>query len=546
MSTDSIPSRNKGLILPVALILMAFGTTMILTAGIMLQRSSKTLNDYSLLSDLRVATNNLIEGAAMTLASKWSSASFESQWDGYDDFRDFVSARGGYEGILWEEAIDTLAADNWWLVNEDTDFQAILDDTAFEGLTNKGAAINHTDDKYSIVSWAEKGGVKRYSYGLAMTESLIGLSALTMGELSRVFYEITTVDGELSEDFGDLINGAATIFSEVLIHGTDETLTRIFPFGLIAESVSASPSDESIEFESFTATDATNKDAYFEGLLAEFEQWIDTLTREASYLSISSANSHTPDATDLLYVFGSQTSNSTYILDFPDAAYNPDKPNQEYRYVDVRRIDDNNSITIYSKGYPVNLLIYGDVIVQGNAQQISFVNGRYDVTAYGDISVQTNLLYGDFSTEFASATGNKGGTLTKPIETWTSIKSLLTEFSNRPEGDHVVFKALGGDIFNYLVQGGSGTATHGIRALAGDYYALENGDEGGSFVFPDMEDLQNIMNGQLYIFGSLTGNRFDPLDQLRNIYNLFVSSPQNTDGGYSTTRRLVLMGLRAW
>ena len=547
MFTGSILSRSKGFILPVALILMAFATTMILTAGVMLQRTSSKLNSYSLLSDLRIASNNLVESATMELADKWSTADlFVSEWSDYDKFHSFVSSRGGYEGTLWAKAIEELDDDSWWLINNDPDFKAILDDDAFSEFDKKGAAVNRTGNKYSIVSWVEKAGVTRYSYGLAMTESLAGLAALTLGELSRVFYEVTTVDGELTEDFGDLINGAATIFSQVLIHGNDETLTKVFPFGLIAESVSASPSDERIEFESFTATDTTNKDAYFDGLLAEFVQWIDTLTREASYLSISTAISHTPDATDLLYVFGSQTSNSTYILDFPEAAYNPDKPNQEYRYVDVRRIDNNKSITVYSKGYPVNLLIYGDVIVQGNAQQLSYVNGKYDITVFGDISVKTNLVYGDFSTEIASATGNQGGTLTSPIETWTSIKSLLTEFSNRPEGDHIVFKALGGDIYNYLVQGGSGTPSHGIRALAGDYYALEKDTKGGSFVFPDMEDLQNILNGQLYIFGSLTGNRFDPLDQLRNIYNLFVSSPQNTDGGHSTTRRLVLMGLRAW
>lgn len=547
MFTGSTLSRSKGFILPVALILMAFGTTMILTAGVMLQRTSSKLNSYSLLSDLRIASNNLVESATMVLADKWSTADlFVSEWPDDDKFHSFVSSRGGYEGTLWAKAIEELDDDSWWLISNDADFKAILDDDAFSELDKKGAAVNRTGNRYSIVSWVEKAGVMRYSYGLAMTESLAGLAALTLGELSRVFYEVTTVDGELTEEFGDLINGAATIFSEVLIHGTDETLTKIFPFGLTAESVSASPSNETIEFESYTDTE-TNE-TYFVDLLAEMEEWIQSLTRIATFTEEEKTLSLNVQEEDTLVVFGLPNDlfgTKEFNISFPGKTTD-DVIYASYEYLDSKSKSQSVTVSISGNGVPVNLLFYGDVNVIGNAQQLSYVNGRYDITALGDISLKTNLVYGDFSTEIASATGNQGGTLTNPIKTWTSIKSLLTEFSNRPEGDHVVFKALGGDIYNYLVQGGSGTSTHGIRALAGDYYALEKDTEGGSFVFPDMDDLQNIMNGQLYIFGSLTGNRFDPLDQLRNIYNLFVSSPQNSDGGFSTTRRLVLMGLRAW
>jgi hypothetical protein len=547
MFTGSILSRSKGFILPVALILMAFATTMILTAGVMLQRTSSKLNSYSLLSDLRIASNNLVESATMELADKWSTADlFVSEWSDYDKFHSFVSSRGGYEGTLWAKAIEELDDDSWWLINNDPDFKAILDDDAFSEFENKGAVINRTGNKYSIVSWVEKGGVIRYSYGLAMTESLAGLAALTLGELSRVFYEVTTVgtdSDELANEFGDLINGAAAIFSQVFIHGNDETITKIFPFGLTAESVHAYPTDEDIEFSSYTATDTANKEDYFKGLYSAFEQWLQTLTIQGTYAEPSSNKkfSVTVEDEDHLLVFGSPNGSFTkdYSVSFPGnttdnevvVSYEYDKSKYE--------------ITISGDEVPVNLLFHGNVAVVGNAQQKNYVNGRYDITAYGDILLETNLLYGDFSTEIASATGNQGGTLTNPIETWTSVKTLLTEFAGRPDADYVVFKALGGDIINYLDQG---TSTHGIRALAGDYYALKDYDtgDGGSFLFPDVATLQNIKKGQFYIFGSLTGNRFDPHDELRNIYNLFVSSPQNTDGGDSTTRRLVLMGLRAW
>lgn len=71
MCTDMIRTRSKGFILPVALILMAFATTVLVAAGIMMQRTTTKLNSYSLLSDLRVTSNNLVESASMVLASRW-------------------------------------------------------------------------------------------------------------------------------------------------------------------------------------------------------------------------------------------------------------------------------------------------------------------------------------------------------------------------------------------------------------------------------------------------------------------------------------------
>jgi hypothetical protein len=72
---------------------MIFATTMIVAASIIIQRTSRRLNEYSLLSDLRVASNNLVEGAAMVLARKWNQDNFNSSWDGFEDFVQFVSSR---------------------------------------------------------------------------------------------------------------------------------------------------------------------------------------------------------------------------------------------------------------------------------------------------------------------------------------------------------------------------------------------------------------------------------------------------------------------
>ncbi|HQQ56014.1 MAG TPA: hypothetical protein PKY42_05490, partial [Mesotoga sp.] len=135
MYSDSIPSRNRGFVLALTLILMTFATTMIIAASIIIQRTSRRLNEYSLLSDLRVASNNLVEGAAMVLAEKWNQDNFNSAWEGFEEFLQFVSSRGGYEGDLWSEVIQTLDSEGWWLINGDEDFASLLEDASFSELT---------------------------------------------------------------------------------------------------------------------------------------------------------------------------------------------------------------------------------------------------------------------------------------------------------------------------------------------------------------------------------------------------------------------------
>jgi hypothetical protein len=103
-----------------------------------------------------------------------------------------------------------------------------------------GAAVNLTGGKYSIVSWAEKAGVKRYSYGLVLAESLLEHAALRFGDISRVFYEVTT--GEKNKDDiltgrGDVINGQAIVIGGVAVSDSNINLELVFPYGLTAKSI---------------------------------------------------------------------------------------------------------------------------------------------------------------------------------------------------------------------------------------------------------------------------------------------------------------------
>ncbi|HNR79610.1 MAG TPA: hypothetical protein PKG85_05145 [Mesotoga infera] len=542
MYSDSTPSRNRGFVLAVTLIIMIFATTMIVAASIIIQRTSRRLNEYSLLSDLRVASNNLVEGAAMILARKWNQDNFNSSWDGFEDFVQFVSSRGGYEGDLWSEVIQSLDSERWWLINEDEDFASLLEDASFSELTSMGAAVNLTGGKYSIVSWAEKAGVKRYSYGLVLAESLLEHAALRFGDISRVFYEVTT--GEKNKDDiltgrGDVINGQAIVIGGVAVSDSNINLELVFPYGLTAKSITPDGS------YTYTQT-ASDSEQYFSDLLADHEDWLASLSPVATYTAPFN-NVITASEEGLIVFKPNDSSGSPYTIYFPDVA------GSDHRYLTIKYKNDSGVFTtkIYAGDFPVNIAIHGNLLV-GDAEsdplKLHYINGQYNITVYGSITVNYQLMYGDFADEFDDARTQGGKVSNQEINTWSKIKELLNDFSERETGDHLSLVSIGGDIINTYVIGNSGKGTHAIRALAGEFSAFKKNGTGGAFTFPDLGTVvknERTKLGQLFFFGSITGNRFGTVEEMNYLDNLFVSSTRGITGG-TFGKRLILAGLRAW
>jgi len=555
MSTDMTRTRSKGFILPVALILMAFATTVLVAAGIMVQRTSSKLNSYSLLSDLRITSNNLVEGATMVLASRWQDVEEEgtTSWAGFDDFVSYVSSRGGYEGELWAQALSTISFGTWWVLDSSvSEFDAILDDEAFVDYSDKGAVVNLVGGKYSIIAWAEKAGVKRYSYGMGLTETLKGQAALRIGETPRVFHEVTTTQKnknqpEEIDGVGDLINGEAIVLGQVNVSDENINLEQVFPLGLTASGITP----EGTYSYTQIATDST---LYFQQLLQEHEDWLASLTRLATVTYPSPDYPEVAEDT-LIPFMPNDSSESSFYLDFPTVA----GTSSDVRYVEITYKVSAGTYTfkLYApEDYQVNLVFYGDVVI-GDANsdplKVCYVNGQYNITAYGTITVNSQLMYGDFEEEFDDARTQGGKVNNQEITTWSKVKELLSDFAVHDGSDYLSLVAIGGDIVNTYVVGNSGKASHAIRGLAGDYSAFPKDGVGGSFIFPDIGIVVQENNkdkvtklGQLFVFGSITAKQLGTEDQLSNIDNLFVSSPQDTTGGYSTNKRFVLVGLRAW
>ncbi len=582
MFTGTTPTRTRGVILPIALILMAFATTMIIAAGISIQRTSKKLNDYSLLTDLRVTSNNLVEIATIFLSQNYSDMPepLETQWEGFSEFVTFISSRGGYEGVLWQDAMSDVGAGTWWLLS-DENLSEVADLNPLGGFDNRGVAVSRSGDKYSIISWVEKGAVKRYSYGLAMVDSLAQVPALILGDIDREFDRVTTTKQKGYDDYissgGDWINGHAILLGNATINSSNEDLPHIFSDGLTAYHVDFSPESEDDE-ASYNATD-TDSASYFASLLEDKENQLNNLSEQIVFtddnknLFSDSTSTFSPDS----LISFNLSSTDSYTITFPK---DPTTESNDYDFIEVSCEAGDSGTTKYTiiieaADHTVRLSFNKSVNIvnkNGNPHMIGYINGRYSISVFGDINIDTNLIYGDSAKDFVIATRksddpNSGSddltTLTNPIKSLGKVEELFRQFEL--DRDYLSLSALGGDAINTFGVGtqSEGNATHGVRAIFGDITALtrcddEDGDGvsdnciGGNFLFPD---LKSVISGnktyttklsQLFVLGSVVGNSFG-IDRSGDfIENFFVTVPSSGDSGGTSNKVFSLVGLRAW
>ena len=577
MYINTTPMRNRGVILPIALILMAFATTMIIAAGISIQRSSRQLNSYALLSDLRVGSNNLVEIATVFLSENYSDMPepLEAQWEGFSEFVAFISSRGGYEGVLWQNAMSDVGTGTWWLLSDENLSEA-ADLNPLAEFDNRGVAVSRSGDKYSIISWVEKGAVKRYSYGLAMVDSLAQVPALILGDIDREFDRVTTTKQKGYDDYissgGDWINGHAILLGDAIINSPNSDLPYIFSNGLTAHHVSFSPEKEDDQ-ASYNATD-TDSASYFVSLLEDKENQLNNLSKQIVFtddnknLFSDSTSTFSPDS----LISFNLSSTDSYTITFPK---DPTTESNDYDFIEVSCEAGDSGTTKYTiiieaADHTVSLSFNKSVNIvnkNGNPHMIGYINGRYSISVFGDINIDTNLIYGDSAKDFVIATRKSDNpiagpddltTLTKPIMSLKKVEELFRQFEL--DRDYLSLSALGGNVINTFGVGtqNEGNATHGVRAICGDVTALARCDEsnencvGGSFLFPDLE---TVISGnktyttklsQLFVLGSVVGNSFGTDGSSDYIENFFVTVPSSGDSGGTSNKVFSLVGLRAW
>ncbi len=535
-----------GFVLPLTLILIAFTTITLTVVGVMVSRSTRQLQGFSIVSEVQRCAANVVEVATSLILP--GSGDYNAAWsDGLNEFIEFVRYRGGLEGQYWEDSLSSLDDEsNWRLVGKENAFTDFISkNPGFDGFSTDAVVYKHSNSRYLVIGSAEKGGVKRYSFGLALAYRTDGRPTFVFGDVNREFVELKTV-GEESTLGGDLFRGDAIIYSIVEIDDESDA-NMIFRDGLMAYGL-----DYSNPFTKFTglSEDQTIRD-YLDGLLSVQEARNESL----SVLRPGVFNNQNTWTLPTLPDFS-----ENYVLVIDDHVL-PENTEVTIAFdnhpqkdpVEITWPEGNKTmkVVIPRRDHVVNIRIDADVRIgeHNDTHKINYIDGQYDFTVYGNLKIHSNLVYNDFDGIL-----DRQYIFGKDIPL-AEIEDKIKELIEQPNrSDHLEFTVIGGDVnLTYGTgQQGQGNSSHGVRALNGDFSAIPLNDEGGDFVFPD---LGTVTTGrtipQMMVFGSLTGVNFGnkelgPEDHMAYLEQLVMVSDSPLTEDDMENVKLALVGLRVW
>lgn len=508
------------MILPITLVLLAFGTTMIIIAGLQVARTTNRLNSYETMSDLQLAATNVVEVATSYLIKNFSEFT-GNPWDEFDDFVEYVSNHGGLEGVYWADMLSTLDTNKFWNLKDKVNY-SILNDN---GKLSLGAVVTPKNDGYFVVAWAEYGETRRYAAALVIPELTRSLPAMRLGNLDRDFTELKTVGNGNKQYFkGDLIYGKAIIADTVSVVLTDDP-ENIFKNNVEANDIIVG--DAYLGYKTSERFKMINLDK-----ASYFNQIKDEHLVELSALTPLIADGGT------INIFEDETLIEVFP-GFEEVEMNFEDAGLTMKY-------GSNTIYIPSNTHKVNIRIHGNVQIgrDQDSHKINKVNGNYSITVDGDIQIHSNILYSDLVDAITDKSQN---VITKTI---SNIAVLAHTLSETPSSNGLKLVSVGGNVIFRYGQGGmeKGNSSHGVRVVNANLMAFENNGHGGHFTFPDLEDALsgNSTNHipQMLTVGSFTGldmggdGKFDLVDQFVIVSD--ESSNLNQDS------QLSLVGIRVW
>jgi hypothetical protein len=189
-----------------------------------------------------------------------------------------------------------------------------------------------------------------------------------------------------------------------------------------------------------------------------------------------------------------------------------------------------------------NVKIMGDTVFGNDPHGISKVCGHYNISVYGDITINTNIVY-DYLYDFVnngdgnSPVGNKTKEVSQDI-----ISNMLTKLRT----SSLTLASVGGDMIMQYIHGNS---THGNKSLTGTFFVWKDSGSGGDVQFPD---IQNLITGnghtpQLFILGSITAYTFDEQGQATGLDSFVaVADAYVEDLVSSGLGSLGLVGIQTW
>ncbi|MGC9384927.1 MAG: hypothetical protein ACP5D6_10040 [Kosmotogaceae bacterium] len=548
-------SRNdrlkKGFVLPLTLILLTFGSIMVFVAGIQVTRTTDKIQSYNIVSNQQNIAANVVEAASYHFFGK-SSPAFSETWSGIEDFKNYVTTRGGIKGDYWGIFLNDLDTETGCL-NLTSDIQVYESTPGFGGGNyNISAYVYPVAEKRIVIGISDRNGRKRYSIGLLSNIANPSVPAVRLGELARELSKMHSLNGNKVE--GDLVFGRATILSDVLIKLTESSTPGeiIYP-SLEASSVTIDGGNVEDYPNWLTATSTQNTSVIIEGWKDEH---LSSLPDASTTAYINNKNTWPESFNgDTLYVIdATNTTENNFYIDF-------DTDGMHIRQLDGigdgESFIGSNILTIpatVADLSKIHLQINGNIAIGDDPHKISRVNGKYSLTVYGDIHIRTNLVYNEIYDYVNNGEGNSKVS-NHPLGI---TQDVITEMINDNANDELDLVSIGGDA---VMEYEHGSSTHGVKFLAGDIMAFEEGGTGGDISFPDLVDVINSggVTSQFFTFGSITANTFDAdgnlvyYDNTGNdkgyknaLESLILVANSLVDDTATTSSELQLIGMRTW
>ena len=573
-------SRKSGFALVMTLILVAFGTVVLLASGLQLSRTTDVVNSYRRIANVQNIANNAVEVASCYFVDNLSSYTEDDKvtWSEAVEFISMLDSRSGLESKYWADFLS--------FVGEDTEGFSLTDQVnSFrnskglgEGRYNISAHVFPVAggaEKYVVICSAELDGTKRYSMGLVMTDALPqgGLPALRTVSLDRVLSSLRSIgNGKSKKIVGDIIFGDAIIAGVLSLNSSSSSTLQDIVEGILnAAGIIVYDADGNQITDEETLAEFLSD--YFHEIEDDaatlYGQWVDeyeqsfpenpeaTVTLNTSTATVTYAQE--PSQINVI-CSGATCQLESYSDELTIEVSGSDQFDAEFTSEGLIISGSGKSFlvpTSIASETTVHIMIDGTTTFFSDQEhKISIVSGKYDIQVKGDVTIDTQFVY-DVK-ELVKAVNNGKGMSLVANKTAVDAETRIKDYQ----------KLLAEENYSYLrvasygdISLGYSSATHGDKNLMGDFFALKRDDgSGGNFLLGDLSNVSNINNpgqgqfSQLFLLGSITTWQFEnPLDNngedLLNSLALVAAGDPNALGSGSSDGSggtLALLGIQSW
>ena len=573
-------SRKSGFALVMTLILVAFGTVVLLASGLQLSRTTDVVNSYRRIANVQNIANNAVEVASCYFVDNLSSYTEDDKvtWSEAVEFISMLDSRSGLESKYWADFLS--------FVGEDTEGFSLTDQVnSFrnskglgEGRYNISSHIFPVAggaEKYVVICSAELDGTKRYSMGLVMTDASPqgGLPALRTVSLDRVLSSLRSIgNGKSKKIVGDIIFGDAIIAGVLSLNSSSSSTLQDIVEGILnAAGIIVYDADGNQITDEETLAEFLSD--YFHEIEDDaatlYGQWVDeyeqsfpenpeaTVTLNTSTATVTYAQE--PSQINVI-CSGATCQLESYSDELTIEVSGSDQFDAEFTSEGLIISGSGKSFlvpTSIASETTVHIMIDATTTFFSNKpHKISIVSGKYDIQVKGDVTIDTQFVY-DVK-KLVEEVNNGNGMSLVANKTAVDAETRIKDYQ----------KLLAEENYSYLrvasygdISLGYSSATHGDKNLMGDFFALKRDDgSGGNFLLGDLSNVSNINNpgqgqfSQLFLLGSITTWQFEnPLDNngedLLNSLALVAAGDPNALGSGSSDGSggtLALLGIQSW